>query len=201
MTVVVTILALLTTIVAASVTGTAGSARESGKDGDMKNVDTAAARFESENPSTFPIDFITGSTNPSEAIIGADADGDGVITIKIDTSAADGSNFPGSEEVVCGTGSEAIDAALALCFGTIDFANDLVPDFLKSFPQHDGDQVTMSTSSSTAADLTITSCTPNGETCEFHTDVNVVGGDGLTVWNVDTNNNIVVLKSDADYGK
>ena len=167
----------------------------------MKNADTAVARFESVNPGTFPIDFIAGSTNPSVAIIGADSDGDGIITIKIDTSASDDSNFPGSEEVICGNSGVTIDEALALCFGTIDFANDLVPDFLKSFPQHDGDQITFSTSGSTVADLIITGCTPNGETCEFHTDVNVVGGDGLTVWNVDKNNNIVVLKTDADYGK
>ena len=202
MTVVVTILALLTTIVAASVTGTSGEARTSGKDGDMKNTDTAVARFESVNPGTFPV---SESSNPGTAIVGGDTNGDGIIIIFIDdTGISDGSLKPAGTEVTCAGAGR--DASIDACFGSIDFAALLVPDFIKSAPQHGTftapDSIDITEGGNNTVDLTITGCTPAGETCEIHVDFAIDGSaDDFFVWNVDKNNNVIVLKNDADYGK
>ena len=198
LSVVAVILALLAAIVAPAVTGVAGTARQATKQGDMKDVDTGVGRYEADNPGTYPLR--TGYSTPTQAIV--DTDGDGVIKVKVDTSASDPSDWTGvTFDVTCGGPSVTSMAnALKDCFGAIDFTK-LVPNYVKNTPQYDDKNVVVTFGASNGADLTITRANMNGDTLELYLDANITAGDGLYVWNVDKNNNPVVLVKEEDYGK
>jgi len=197
LSVVAVILALLAAIVAPAVTGVGGTARKATKAGDMRDVDTGVGRYEAENPGTYPLR--SGYSKPTKAVV--DTNGDGVIKVKVDTTADDGTNFAGvTFDVICGSATSTMTDALKECFGAIDF-DKLVPDFVKNAPQYHSNKVVVTSDGTNAADLVITRANMNGDTLELYLDANITAGDGLYVWNVDANNNLVALVKEEDYGK
>ncbi len=211
------IIAALAAIVAVAVTGAAGDSRTSTKTADMKNVDTAVARYDNDN-SAAPIDE---STEPDTRVAGqGDSD---VIKIVFDTTVSDfgtGSLPSGAGVVTCSTtATTSMAAAVDDCLGTVDFGL-LIPDYLAGDPKHsdddakesDGSLVIYDDSLSTA-DVSFVNCTQSGETCELYfadigTDVTdngdstyTMAADALGVWNVDKVLGLVTLKGNSDYGK
>lgn len=200
--VVMAILAVLTSIVAGAVTGTVGTARTTSKDGDLKEVDTAVGRYEADN-GTFAVLTTgnpTGTANPLN-----DTNADGIIRVRVSTTAADPVKMVGMTNIdrTCGGATLTMKQALAECFGGIDFTVKLVPNYLKNLPKHYADKVTIGTGSLavTGADITITGVDVNNDTLELWLDEQIQTTDDLYVWNVDKNNKVLVLKSDALYGK
>jgi prepilin-type N-terminal cleavage/methylation domain-containing protein len=225
MATVTAIMAALAAIVGVAVTGTATAARSSTKDGDVKNVDTAVARYESDF-SNFPL--LSGLSKPTQAVAGSGVSG--VVKLVINTGVADfatGTLPSGAGVVTCadtGTSTAAIGSAVAKCRAGIEF-NVLVPSYIKSEPNHavenakeEGQTDVQFDGIKGTADFTVDECTADGETCEFYFadnggfgDANVSGpgpytpytvpAGALKVWNVDSNNNIVLLKGSTQYGK
>ncbi len=211
------IIAALAAIVAVAVTGAAGDSRTSTKTADMKNVDTAVARYDNDN-SASPI---TESTEPDTRIAGQGSSD--VIKIVFDTTVSDfgtGTLPSGTGVVTCSTtATTSMAAAIDKCLGSVDFTK-LVPDFLAGNPKHatedaeesDGTVVTYD-NSLTTADASFVNCTASGVTCELYfadigTDVTDNGDSTYTlatgsmnVWNVDKVLGLVTLKGNSDYGK
>ena len=208
MTVVIAIIAVLAALALPAVTGIATSTRGTSKIGDQKEVEQAVTRFEDANPGTFP-----STATPSSATVAVDGDGDGFIDIIVDSIAGDtASGVTPSSDVTCEETS-SLAAALAICFGEITFS-DLVPDFLTSPPQHDGELIfasggASSTSGTGVADndiatpeLTIANCNLAGDTCRFYlTEYTEDLTAALQVWNVNSNNGVFSFKEDALYSK
>ena len=147
--------------------------KESRRDDEIRTVEDSAARFEVKFPGTFSTD--SGSV-PSTLV--ADSDGDGMIKVKVDSSATDTGQFSGLvEDVLCGDGTGTIADALDECFASIDFSAP-VPDFMSTDPAHAGESITI-TDGGDGADLTITSINRHGDGLEFHTDDDIDARDGL----------------------
>ncbi|MBI4311834.1 MAG: prepilin-type N-terminal cleavage/methylation domain-containing protein [Chloroflexi bacterium] len=197
--IVVAVLAVLAAIVTPAVSGVISSARAQGKEGDIKNVETGVQRYSADNANALPI---TGTTEPT-ASVAIVASTDNVIRVKVDTLATNPSDFTSlAADVTCGSGTEVMTLALAQCFGALDFAGKLVPDYVKAAPKHATDAVTvLAADLVTGADLTLTGADSSKNTIEFYLDAAIASGDGLKVWNVDADSKIIVLKNDVDYGK
>ncbi|GEM_PF-6965356 len=197
--IVVAVLGVLAAIVTPAVSGVITKARTEGKAGDIKNVETGVSNYSSDNASALPL---VGSTTPTKSV--KDTDSDSIIKVKVNTTASDPTGFPadGTVDVVCGTSSTTMAAALAQCFGGLDFAAKLVPDYVKSDPKHSTDKVTATADTDgTTADLTITGVDNQGNSIQFYLDANIAASDTLMVWNADADSKIIVLKGDSDYGK
>ncbi len=197
--IVIAVLGVLAAIVTPAVSGVVTSARTQGKGGDIKNVEEGIARYQADNASALPI---TGSTSPTKSLL--DTNTDAIIKVKVNTSATDPTGFPADSavDVVCGSSSSTVAAALDQCFGSLDFAGKLVPTYVKSAPKHSTDLVTATADTDGAtADLTITGGDSSKDTIQLYLDANIVAGDTLNVWNVDKDGKTIVLKNDDAYGK
>ncbi|MBI4339189.1 MAG: hypothetical protein HY680_04470 [Chloroflexi bacterium] len=196
--IVVMVLASLTLFVVPVVSGAISSFRDQGKEGDIRNVEASLGRYRSDNGDVLPI---LGAANPTRALV--DADGDGVIRVKVNTTFPDPTGFPADStaDVVCGDGSTTMADSLAQCFGALDLAGKLIPTYLNGAPRHSSEAVTAAADASgSTADLVITGADSSGNSIELYLDANITRGDGLQVWNVDRDGKVVLLKSDAEYG-
>lgn len=215
MTVVVGIIAVLAALTLPAVSGVTTSTRDTSKSGDIKAVEQAATRYESDNPGSFAI---TETTAPSTLV--SDSNADGFIRIKVVSgdatggTATDVSDASVAIDVVC-TASLLSDA-VNLCFGTVDFTK-IVPGYLTSPPEHaSGTPAELTATSTTGtgvgtattntADYTIPDCNLADDDCVFYLDqgVSIVAGSGTTgllVWNLNKSNSVIILKENAQYGK
>lgn len=213
MTVVIAIIAVLASLALPAVTGVSTDTRDSSKSGDLSLVEQAVTRYQSDN-GTLPI---TQSTSPATFVKDVNSDGD--IIIRVDSSAANATGTYPTADVTC-TSSSPVADALATCLGTIDFANKLIPAYLKSLPKHGVGTVSHVTATATSgtgigdndattADYTITDCNRTGNTCKFYLDNgdSLLGGN-LKVWNVTADSTsadavigVLVLREDLHYGK
>ena len=210
MTVVVAIIATLAALTIPAVTGVTTDTRTTTKSGDLKQVDTAVTRFESDSPGAFPI----SGTARTDSV--TDADADDIIKIAIESGGALDVSGLIVEDVICGddNGASNLLDALRECFGKVDFGQ-LVPDPLKNFPEHanpgadalvtapvDNATTGIGDGTATTSDLTIPFCNITGDTCEIFLDDS---GDSLltdmVVWNVDKNLQVFVIKEGSQYGK
>jgi hypothetical protein len=195
------------------VTGVTTSTRESSKIGDLKSVEQAVTRFESDNPDQFPsaTALVEVATNVK------DVDGDGLIEVNVhlaaDTPATNG-------EVFC-TAATSVDDALATCFARIRFS-DLTPDYLKVAPNYatstsyvTDNLVTSGTVDGTVSnddqdiDFQIDNCDLTGNTCVFYLGGTVDLTNKLAIWNVLSTQDassqakvggVLILSDDAKYG-
>lgn len=197
--IVVAVLGVLAAIVTPAVSGVITKARTEGKAGDIKNVETGVSNYGSDNAAALPL---ISSTVPTKSV--KDTNSDKVIKVKVNTTASDPTGFPADSavDVVCGSSSSTMAAALAQCFGGLDFPTKLVPSYVKSDPKHSADKVTATaaTDGSTSS-LTITGMDNQGNSAQFYLDANIAASDTLMVWNADANGKIIVLKDDSAYGK
>ncbi|MBI4203221.1 MAG: hypothetical protein HY532_08945 [Chloroflexi bacterium] len=188
---------VLAAILTPALAGVLASVRAEGKETDLKNLTTGVTRYVTDN-NELPI---IGSAGPTKSL--ADADGDGVITVKVNTNTEDPDGFlPDSEvDVVCGSESSSMANALAECFSGIDFIK-LTPDYTKAPPKHSNEIVTVTTNGLGAvADLVITGADSSGHTIELYLDDHITPSDGLRVWSVDNSGKVIVLKNNSDYGR
>ncbi|MCH7996647.1 MAG: prepilin-type N-terminal cleavage/methylation domain-containing protein [Chloroflexi bacterium] len=188
--VVIAIIGILAAITVPAVSGTVGGARGSQREGDLKAVLQANDRFEADAGSD--------ATTAIPATTISDSDNDGIIVLVILTNAADGgANVPASPDVTCGSSGTTITAALAECFGDVDFSL-LVPDSLSSEPNHSDEAIAVAFSTSASVpSLTVNDVNRAGDTLELYTDTNITTGDGLAAWSF--NETVLLLIDESDY--
>jgi len=160
--VVVAIIGILAAVLVPTVSGAVGGAKASGKDGAIKNVNDALARYEADNTSSYGT---TSGSLPGTTV--SDADGDGTITVVVDSSDINATDRPSSPDATCGDGTGTVAASLASCFVAIDFSK-LVTSYISSDPSHADD--TVGITAGTGADLTITGFNSEGDTLELYVD-------------------------------
>lgn len=197
--IVILVVAILAAVAFPAVRGFVASTRTQGKESDVKKVESGVQRYYIERQNALPI---TGSASPTNSL--TDVNADDILKVKVNTSADDPPGFPadGAVDVVCGDGSGTMQAALAQCFGPLDFAGKLVPDYVEAPPKHSADTVTATADDAGGvADLTITGGNSAGARIEIYLDASIASTDGLKVWNVDKEARVIILKDDADYGK
>ena len=166
--VVIAIIGILAAITVPAISGTVGGARGSQREGDLKAVLDANARFESDSG----FDAATGS--PTKTV--EDVNGDGFIVVVIDTSADPTSeiNLANSEnlvDVTCGDGL-TLAAAIADCFARVDFSL-LVPDSLSNGPSHSDDDISVKSVDDDSPDLEVRDVNRAGDTLVLFTDINI----------------------------
>jgi prepilin-type N-terminal cleavage/methylation domain-containing protein len=203
MTVVIAIIAVLAALSLPAVTGLTTTSRGTSKTGDLKEVEQAVARYESTNPGSYPVSVV-----PSTPV--TDANGDGFIDIHV----TDFASSPGAGAVDATCKDTAVADALANCFGSVTFSS-LVPEFIKSNPQHTTGTAANATATSTSTpdgnlqgdndfstvDLTIPDCDLAGRTCRFYIEESFDLATVLKVWNVSQNGAVYIFKENAVYGK
>jgi prepilin-type N-terminal cleavage/methylation domain-containing protein len=197
--IVIVVLVILAAIAFPAVSGFVASTRTQGKESDIRKVESGVQRYFAEHENALPI---SGSASPTSSL--TDVDGDGILKVKVNTIADDPPGFPadGAVDMVCGDGSGTMQAALAQCFGALDFAGKLAPDYVKESPKHAADAVTATADGDGAtADLSVTGGDSAGARVELYLDASIAITDGLKVWNVDKAARVIILKGDADYGK
>jgi len=214
MTVVIAIIAVLAALTLPAVTGVTTSTRSASKAGDLKEVEQAVTRYESDNPATLP----SAATLLSVATHVADANADGNIDINI---YIDGTDSPDAtpRENICAAATAAL--ALNACFGEILFSS-LAPDFLKLAPAYSttADFVTdslvttgtingVTSGSDNGFDFEVANCDLTGNTCRFSLGATTNLTGVLQVWNVlstlDASNaaavgGVMAFVDDAKYG-
>jgi prepilin-type N-terminal cleavage/methylation domain-containing protein len=198
MTVVIAIIAVLAALSLPAVTGLTTTSRGTSKIGDLKEVEQAMTRYESDNPGDF-----TGSTPTVDV---TDADQNGTITILVPITGVVTTGTTPTTDVTC-AGTNTPDA-IATCFGNIVFTS-VIPDYLKSYPQHYADNITAGNNTGTgvgddditSADFTIPECDLAGNTCEFYLGNNEDLLAALDVWTVGTDNQVFIFKENAVYGQ
>ena len=208
--IVVAILAILVGLVLPAVLGQTTSARSVAKRNDLKEVEKAVDRFESEF-STFPI---VEATAPAERVKDISPKDD-IIVIRIDSfgSSTQGDNDPTSGsfadpvDVTC-LGTSVADAVND-CFGSIDF-DALVADFITTEPEHHSEliETTFTTGDGLGdtdkdVDFSIPNCNRGKDRCDFILDNgDDLRNDGqLQVWSLDKKLRVFALKEDFQYGK
>ncbi|MCH9036111.1 MAG: prepilin-type N-terminal cleavage/methylation domain-containing protein [Chloroflexi bacterium] len=191
--VVIAIIGILAAITVPAISGTVGGARGSQREGDLKAVLDANARFESDSGS----DAATGS--PTKTV--KDVNGDGFIVVVIDTSAnptneitlANSENFV---DVTCGDGT-TLAVAITDCFASVDFSL-LVPDSLSSGPSHFDEDISIKSVDDGSPDLGVRDVNRAGDTLFLFTDINInAATDGLAAWSF--SGGILLLIDEDDY--
>lgn len=214
MTVVIAIISVLAALTLPAVTGVTTSTRESSKIGDLKSVEQAVTRFESDNPDQFPSNTTLASVTQNVT----DLDGDGIIGINIYVNGVDVASSDPNVDVVC-TAATPVEDAIENCFAQIDFL-DLTPDYLKVAPNYASSTSYVTnnlvTSGNISGDISndpedfrIDNCDLTGNTCVFFLGQSVDLTGKLPVWNVlrTTNSSsqakvggVLILSDDARYG-
>jgi len=206
MTVTVGVIAVAAAIVLPAVTGVTTTTRQTSHKADIKQLEQGVARYEADNPGQLPIQE---STAPTQAV--DDTNGDKIIKIRINWSATDTTGtVPTDLDVTCGTGSESLSAAVDKCFGSVDFTK-LIPNYLKSEPQHMDANVTATVdttdndgvgdNNASTVDLKIDKCDLADDQCWFYIDGTGDIKTVMKVWNVDKNNKVLLIKESSQYGK
>jgi type II secretory pathway pseudopilin PulG len=199
MTVVVAIVAVLAALALPAVTGITTDTRTSTKRGDLKEVEQAITRYESDNggfPASTPITGGSGVT---------DNDSNGMIHIWIDNSGLVGAAPAVALDKTCSGVTTA--TAWQNCFAPITLAS-LIPGYLKVAPRHVTDSVTTLTGGNVTGDgnqdtpdLTIANCDLAGHTCLIYLDgVENLTASGMKVWNIDRNGTVFAFRDDTKYG-
>ena len=184
--VVVAIIGILAAVMVPTVGGAVGGARSSGKDGAIKNLNDGLARYESDNSGSYGT---TSGSLPGTAV--SDADGDGTITVVVDSSDTDATDRPESIDATCGDGTGTVAASLAECFVALDFTK-LVSTYVSSDPSHADDTVTIT--AATGADVTVTGFNSEGDTIELYVDAS----GSVAAWvAVSTNSPGIFINDDA----
>ncbi len=180
--VVIAIIGILAAITVPAVSGTVSSSRGSQREGDLKAVIDANARFESD----FGIDAVDAP--PTTTISAAN----GVIVMFIDSGEDDPPSFDSIDPTVfCGNGfNDDIEEALADYFGSVRFSS-LVPDPLTSEPNHGDEFIGV-----TSVGLTVRNVNRAGDTLLLFTDTPfTVEDEFLAAWSF---NDVVLLLIDED---
>ena len=206
---VVLILTILVMLVMPAVAGQSTNARALAKKSDLKEVEKAVDRFESE----FGVAPIEEATPPEDQVKDFSPKDD-IIVIRIDSfgSSTQADNDPtvGSPtdpvDVTC-TGTSVADA-VDKCFGSIDF-DALVPDFITTPPEHEGELIDPTFTSGTGVgntsfdvDFSIPNCNRQRDRCDFILDdTDNLRTDGqLKVWSLEKKFRVFAFKEDFHYG-